>query len=95
MTKPRKLTPEQEMAHHLEAIARDCRDGGPFAIAEARRMLASKVLLAALEGIAADAEQEILDWCADVQEGGSPPKAAADKWHAVIVAIAKAAGDKS
>ena len=31
----RKLTPEQEMAYHLEAIARDCRDGGPFAIAEA------------------------------------------------------------
>ena len=45
----RKLTSEQEMAYHLEGIAAGCRDGNAYAIGEVRRMLASKVLLVALE----------------------------------------------
>ena len=49
MTKPRTLTPEQEMAYHLDGIARGCRDGNTYSLGEARRMLASKVLLVALE----------------------------------------------
>ena len=56
MTKPRTLTSNEEMAYHLEATARGCLDGNAYALGEARRMLASKVLLAALEVVEATIE---------------------------------------
>ena len=44
----------------------------------------------ALEGIRTHAEQEILDWCADREEGGGSPCYEVNRWSAVIAAIGKA-----
>ena len=83
MTKPRKLTPEQEMAYHLEAIARGCLEGNAYALGEARRMLASKVLLVALEE------------CVALMHADNPADGWADAIKDGEAAIKEATGDKS
>ena len=89
MTKPRKLTSEQEMAYHLEGIAAGCRDGNAYSIAEARRMLASKVLLVALEMARGHVE-----FVADAECGSEEGASARQDLTQIDAAIAKATGDK-
>ena len=51
-------------------------------------------LRGALRGIRPHAEQEILDWCADRQEGGGSPCYEVRRWEAVIAAIGETHGQK-
>ena len=87
MTKPKPLTPAQETAYHLNGIARGCLDDNTFALAEARRMLASKVLLAALEEIVRIHEGR---WTSEGYTSATLDNAVEIALHA----IAKATGDK-
>ena len=61
MSRYRKLTPNEETAYHLETIALGSRIGNHWALGEARRMLASKVLLEALEVVAIFLDDDHLD----------------------------------
>ena len=83
MTKPRKLTPEQEMAYHLEMTLRGVREGKAFSLATARRWLASGQMLAALEE------------CVALMHADNPADGWADAIRDGEAAIAEATGDKS
>ena len=93
MSRRKGMTPNEEHAYHLEMIARGCREGNAYALAEARRMLASKLMRVALEGIREHAEQEIEDWAAEVAAGGEIDATELRRWNAVIAALAEAKGE--